>query len=299
MNRVSLTVSPPTRVVALVGALVLTGLAAIVFMLGRGALAGEPAASAETTRGHAHDAADDSQRGLATPDARKSEAAPRERLPGSCRSRVAVQPRRRRERLDPGRRRGRRGSKRGARSRAPRTRRVRSPERPERDGDVGLDGEDRRPPGSRGRDRQAPGHGRRHLLGGRRRHDRAGDRRGTTTMSEPALQPSPGRELYVRHARLDGRSVARLRAVDEGHSCVVETEVWPNGSQTPVARRTVCVLHPRRSHTLRHARGRGVHRARLRSRRLLSLDNCTAESSERRRRVSGGLRDLARPEIGR
>jgi hypothetical protein len=50
MNRVSLTVSPPTRVVALVGALVLTGLAAVVFLLGRGALAGEPAASAEPTR---------------------------------------------------------------------------------------------------------------------------------------------------------------------------------------------------------------------------------------------------------
>jgi len=38
---VSLTLNPPTRVTALVGALVLTGLAAIVFFLGRGAL-GEP-----------------------------------------------------------------------------------------------------------------------------------------------------------------------------------------------------------------------------------------------------------------
>ena len=43
---VSLTLSPPTRVTALVGALVLTGLAAVVFLLGRGALAGEPAATA-------------------------------------------------------------------------------------------------------------------------------------------------------------------------------------------------------------------------------------------------------------
>ena len=34
----SLTLNPPTRVTALVGALVLTGLAAIVFLLGRGAL---------------------------------------------------------------------------------------------------------------------------------------------------------------------------------------------------------------------------------------------------------------------
>jgi hypothetical protein len=37
-----------------------------------------------------------------------------------------------------------------------------------------------------------------------------------------------GRELYVRHARLAGRSVAVLRAVDHGSSCVVEAEVWPH-----------------------------------------------------------------------
>jgi hypothetical protein len=56
-------------------------------------------------------------------------------------------------------------------------------------------------------------------------------------MSEAAAQPIPpgGRELYVRHARLDGCSVARLRAVDEGDRCVVEAEVWPGGtSANPV-----------------------------------------------------------------
>lgn len=37
------------------------------------------------------------------------------------------------------------------------------------------------------------------------------------------------RELFVRHARKDGRSVALLRAVDHGDSCVVETEVFPIG----------------------------------------------------------------------
>ena len=43
----SLTLSPPTtRVTALVGALVLTGLAAVVFLLGRGALADEPSGPA-------------------------------------------------------------------------------------------------------------------------------------------------------------------------------------------------------------------------------------------------------------
>lgn len=38
------------------------------------------------------------------------------------------------------------------------------------------------------------------------------------------------RELFVRHARKDGRSVAVLRAVDHGDSCVVEAEVFPAGS---------------------------------------------------------------------
>jgi hypothetical protein len=35
------------------------------------------------------------------------------------------------------------------------------------------------------------------------------------------------RELFVRHAKRDGRSVARLRAIDHGDSCVVEAEVFP------------------------------------------------------------------------
>ena len=53
-------------------------------------------------------------------------------------------------------------------------------------------------------------------------------------MSEAALQRRPGQELYIRHARMDGRSVALLRAIDEGSQCVVEAEVWPNGSSQPV-----------------------------------------------------------------
>jgi len=40
-----------------------------------------------------------------------------------------------------------------------------------------------------------------------------------------------GRELFVRHAKKDGRSVTILRAVDYGSSCVVEAEVFPAGSQ--------------------------------------------------------------------
>ena len=55
-------------------------------------------------------------------------------------------------------------------------------------------------------------------------------------MSEAAVQRGPGRELYVRHARIDGNSVAVLRAVDEGDRCVVEAEVWPSGSTTEPVR---------------------------------------------------------------
>lgn len=43
-----------------------------------------------------------------------------------------------------------------------------------------------------------------------------------------------GTELFVRHAKKDGRSVAILRAVDYGTSCIVEAEVFPAGSQDVV-----------------------------------------------------------------
>jgi hypothetical protein len=49
-------------------------------------------------------------------------------------------------------------------------------------------------------------------------------------MSDLASPPLQGaRELFVRHARRDGRPVAVLRAVDHGASCVVEAEVYPVG----------------------------------------------------------------------
>jgi hypothetical protein len=35
------------------------------------------------------------------------------------------------------------------------------------------------------------------------------------------------RETMVRHAELDGRSIARVRVIDRGYSCVVEAEVFP------------------------------------------------------------------------
>ena len=44
------------------------------------------------------------------------------------------------------------------------------------------------------------------------------------------------RELLVRHARKDGRSVAILRVLDDGDSCAVEAEVFPQGrpGATPI-----------------------------------------------------------------
>jgi len=50
---------------------------------------------------------------------------------------------------------------------------------------------------------------------------------------EAAGEPTSGRELFVRHARRDGRSVVVMRAVDHGDSCVVEAEVFPAGSAQP------------------------------------------------------------------
>jgi hypothetical protein len=45
---------------------------------------------------------------------------------------------------------------------------------------------------------------------------------------------SDATELFVRHAKRDGRSVAILRALDYGSSCVVEAEVFPAKSHTTV-----------------------------------------------------------------
>jgi hypothetical protein len=47
-----------------------------------------------------------------------------------------------------------------------------------------------------------------------------------------------GGELFVRHARKDGRSVAVLKAVDFGDSCVVEADVYPAGARNGAA------MHP-------------------------------------------------------
>jgi len=58
-------------------------------------------------------------------------------------------------------------------------------------------------------------------------------------VSEPLSEPAPsvaGRELFVRHARKDGRSVVVMRAVDYGGSCVVEAEAFPHGASAAPTR---------------------------------------------------------------
>ena len=74
---------------------------------------------------------------------------------------------------------------------------------------------------------------------GRHQRSRRRSPPGTTSWAvspepvEPATvaeSDSDGRELFVRHARKDGKLVAMLRAVDHGSSCVVEAEVCPHGT---------------------------------------------------------------------
>ena len=48
------------------------------------------------------------------------------------------------------------------------------------------------------------------------------------------MSEHPSRELFVRHARKDDRSVAIMRAVDNGDSCLVEAEVFHVGSAQPL-----------------------------------------------------------------
>ncbi len=55
-------------------------------------------------------------------------------------------------------------------------------------------------------------------------------------MSSNPPQAVSARELFTRHARKDGRSVAVLRALDYGDFCLVEAAVYPQGSSNAEAR---------------------------------------------------------------
>jgi hypothetical protein len=62
------------------------------------------------------------------------------------------------------------------------------------------------------------------------RTGRAVSSSGEAPAGETGAATAP-RELFVRHARKEGRSVAVLKAVDHGNSCVVEAEVYPAGAR--------------------------------------------------------------------
>ena len=52
------------------------------------------------------------------------------------------------------------------------------------------------------------------------------------------------RELFTRHAKREGRSVAKLRAIDYGDSCIVESEVYPaNGNPVQAGPYTFADAH--------------------------------------------------------
>jgi hypothetical protein len=59
-------------------------------------------------------------------------------------------------------------------------------------------------------------------------------------MSVGAAAPLPARrELFVRHARKGGRSVAVLRALEEAGAVRVETEVFPAASGLPALPKSI------------------------------------------------------------
>jgi hypothetical protein len=55
-------------------------------------------------------------------------------------------------------------------------------------------------------------------------------------VTQPAPGGPTGRELFVRVARKQGRTVTVLRAIDYGTECVVESEVFAPESVTAIRR---------------------------------------------------------------
>jgi len=58
-----------------------------------------------------------------------------------------------------------------------------------------------------------------------------------------AVRHPTARELFARHAKREGKSIVRIRALDYGDSCVVETEVFANGSSLPAGPYTFADAH--------------------------------------------------------
>ena len=60
-----------------------------------------------------------------------------------------------------------------------------------------------------------------------------------TAVVDDVLAPSAdtaARELYVRHARKNGRLVVTMRALDYGDVCVVDAHLGGDDADTPVTR---------------------------------------------------------------
>ena len=95
--------------------------------------------------------------------------------------------------------------------------------------------------------------------------DDAGTRRSVSELEHvaPGL-PAGAKELFVRHARKEGRSVAVLRAIDYGSECVVETEVYPPNAVTPLRAGPYTFAEARPGSRVRDGSRRGADVPRLR-----------------------------------
>jgi hypothetical protein len=71
-------------------------------------------------------------------------------------------------------------------------------------------------------------------FGGSEAQDETGDVTPTagivSGLGAAAVEPPAGREIFIRHARKDGRLIATLRGLDLGASCTVEAEVYAHGT---------------------------------------------------------------------
>ena len=298
-DSVSLTLHPPARMAVLFGALVLTGLAAVVFMLGRGALGGESAPRRPPRRLRRrsrtmHSATTEAEAAAPGAEAREAGAIASGfparidhalRYSGVVVVSVSI----------PGAAGRPCRAERSSLCRKSLASRVRCDQRAQRTGGRRTGREDGGTAGSGRRDRQAPRNGRSDVLRGGCGDDRAGGRSGTP-MSEAALQTAR-RTRALRPARAYRRQVGRTppRGRRGRSLCRRGRSLAERDDREPRARRPVLLPEPGRGDALRHARGRGVHRARLRSRGLLSGPQSVAATPAAAERP----RVFARPEVSR
>ncbi len=218
-----MTLSPPIRVFAVVGVLIAAGLAAFFFLLPdaprASTLANPSTTPTRTTAEPTTPATRPSQAGGPAAGGEPDAGSHPQRVPGAGRPRASAEHGRRGRRLHARRERRRRRAR--ARRAPPRS--ARGPAY------VALSALSERLvrplvaktgvlPDPAVLVAQAAGRGHLEARRDRSRHRRSGRRPGAAMSERSRCRASLGRELYVRHARLDGRSVAVLRAVDRGDS---------------------------------------------------------------------------------